>query len=80
MIEKAKKPAGWKSPFAAPLYQVLVEPTDGGPPMFVGPAVSRDVAEELCSVIKTMIRKGFEKTWANPEVKQVKLASTLITQ
>ena len=71
------KPKGWKSPFRVPLYQVLVEPTDGSGPMVVGPAMLHDAAAQFRDAIAAQIKAGTETTWSNPTLINVKTAQTL---
>lgn len=71
-IEAKPMPKGWKSPFKVPLYQVLVQPTHGGPPILVGPAMSLEAIGELHDAIKKNILLGREKNWSNPTLVCVK--------
>lgn len=70
-----RMPKGWKSPFRnVQLAQVCVEPTDGSPPLLVGPAMIKPIADEFCAVIKDQIARGFEKNWSNPHVLVIRTA------
>lgn len=71
------KPKGWKSPFRVPLYQVLVERTDGGAPQVVGPAMLHDAAAHFRDAIAAQIKQGNERDWSNPTLINVKTAETL---
>lgn len=55
------------------LCQVCVEPTNGGPPMFVGPAMIKPIADEFCAAIKGQIERGFETEWSNPHVLTIRV-------
>lgn len=70
-----EKPKDWKSPLRDPLFQVVVEETDGSPPHFVGPAWKRESADNLCEAIAKAIKTGVEKTWANPMVVPANIAA-----
>ena len=64
-------PKDWKSPLRAPLYQVVVEPTDGSPAHFYGPAWTKESAEKLCQALKDAIKVTSHPTIANPTVMRV---------
>jgi hypothetical protein len=65
-------PPGWKSPFKVNLYQVVVEPTSGGAPHFVGPAMDQEAAGNFRDAIEAKIKAGAEKHWSNPMLIPVK--------
>jgi hypothetical protein len=59
-------PPEWKNPLRVDLYQCVVEPTDGRPPMFVGPALEQGAIDEFVAAIKDQIARGNEREWSNP--------------
>jgi hypothetical protein len=69
---KAAMPAGWKSPLERRLYQVWVDDSEKGE-IPVGPAMGKDVIDDLHATINLSIKSGRITGWANPTIKPLPL-------
>jgi len=72
MFERKKMPKGWKSPFKVDLYQVVVERTEDGRVLPVGPMATKEVLGPFKDAIAQSIKTGMETRWSNPQMLLVK--------